>query len=145
LADGTKIPRGSNVTVLTDNMLSPTIYSDPQKFDPYRYLNMRKNPGEENKWQFVTTSPEHIGFGHGMHACPGRFFASNEVKVALVFLLLRFEWKVDESYAIEENGEEKQAAVKYIGTEMIVDPDMKILFKRRQPEIDIMSCLHGPL
>jgi hypothetical protein len=28
-----------------------------------------------------------------MHACPGRFFASNEVKVAVIFLLLRFEWK----------------------------------------------------
>jgi len=38
----------------------------------------------------------YIGFGHGMHACPGRFFAGNELKVALAHLLLKYDWKMPE-------------------------------------------------
>jgi cytochrome P450 len=32
-----------------------------------------------------------MGFGHGQHACPGRFFASNEIKVALCHILLKYD------------------------------------------------------
>jgi len=32
-------------------------------------------------------------FGYGRHACPGRFFAANELKVIIVKILERFEIK----------------------------------------------------
>lgn len=51
--------------------------------------------GKENKHQFVTTSPDSIAFGHGSHACPGRFFASNEIKVVLVELLRRWDFRLE--------------------------------------------------
>jgi cytochrome P450 len=31
--------------------------------------------------------------GHGKSACPGRFFASSEVKILFAHLLLNYEWK----------------------------------------------------
>lgn len=48
-------------------------------------------PGKSNAYQFVTTSLDSIVFGHGNHACPGHFFASNEIKAMLVELLRHWE------------------------------------------------------
>lgn len=70
--------------ISSHRMWSPDIYEDPEKFDGYRFLNRRKVPGLEMKSQLVSTSTDHLGFSHGKHACPGRFFAANEVKIAMV-------------------------------------------------------------
>jgi cytochrome P450 len=48
-------------------------------------------PGKENTLLLVSMIPEYIGFGYGIHACPGRFFAANEVKIALIFMLLNYD------------------------------------------------------
>ena len=56
--------------------LPPT--EDLEKFDIYRWLRLRETPEFANKAHFVSTSPDHLAFGHGMHACPGRFFATVE-------------------------------------------------------------------
>ncbi|KAI9806379.1 MAG: hypothetical protein M1825_006494 [Sarcosagium campestre] len=39
----------------------------------------------------VTTSPSFLAFSHGRHACPGRFFAANEIKLLLAYLTLNYE------------------------------------------------------
>jgi hypothetical protein len=74
--DGVKIPKGQMVAVLTDGMRDPKIYKDPNEFDAWRFVKLAKETGDSNHWQFVTTSQDHFGFGHGVHACPGRFFAA---------------------------------------------------------------------
>ncbi|KAI8154212.1 Cytochrome P450 monooygenase 1 [Colletotrichum sp. SAR 10_70] len=93
LSDGTRIPKGAYTMVALDKMEDPAIFEDDSGYHPRRFLEMRQKPGQENKWQFVTTGPEHLAFGHGLHSCPGRFFASNEIKVILVYLLIKYEWK----------------------------------------------------
>lgn len=45
----------------------------------------------------VTTSDIHLAFGHGRHACPGRFFVAHELKLIGAALLLDYDIK-----AIEE-------------------------------------------
>ncbi|KAH8886196.1 ent-kaurene oxidase, partial [Thozetella sp. PMI_491] len=92
LSDGTVLPKDSRIMVTT-NFMDPAIYSEPEKFDVARFMRMRAQPGQENAWQYVTTNPEHLLFGHGQHACPGRFFASNEIKIALCHLLLKYDWR----------------------------------------------------
>ncbi|KAH7049327.1 cytochrome P450, partial [Macrophomina phaseolina] len=101
LADGTRLPKGANVAVPATCMQSKAVFGDDaDNFDGYRFLRLREMAGQENRWQYVTTSAEMFGFGHGMsptsscmHACPGRFFASNELKIAIAHLLLMFDWK----------------------------------------------------
>jgi hypothetical protein len=44
----------------------------------------------------TTPSEEHLGFGHGIQACPGRFFAVNEIKLILVYFLMNSEFKQSE-------------------------------------------------
>ncbi|EXJ93891.1 hypothetical protein A1O1_02284 [Capronia coronata CBS 617.96] len=41
--------------------------------------------------QFIATSPTYLGFGHGRHACPGRFFAANELKLLIAYLVMRYD------------------------------------------------------
>lgn len=35
----------------------------------------------------VTTQPSFLSFGHGRHACPGRFFAAQEMKLMLAYMV----------------------------------------------------------
>ncbi|KAB8291536.1 hypothetical protein EYC80_006337 [Monilinia laxa] len=63
----------------------------PSTFSPFRWSSLRSIPGNESKYQFVSTSKEAMNFGHGNHACPGRFFADAELKVVMVELLTNWD------------------------------------------------------
>lgn len=91
--------------------------------------------GKENKHQFVTTSPESLSFGHGNHACPGRFFASNEMKVVLIELLRNWEFRLQGD--VERKGGEDKRPKNHID-ELGITPNMfaKLDFKRRE-EVDL--------
>lgn len=134
LSDGKIIPKGANMVVSAHRMRDESIFPEPTTYDGYRFYKIRQEPGNENKHQLVMTSQEHMGFGYGLHACPGRFFASNEIKVLLVHLLMKYDWKFAED-------QHQQRPKSYeIGTEIVCDPTVKLLFKARKPEIDV-ACL----
>lgn len=73
------------------------------EFDGFRFYKLRKIPGNENKHQFVVTSSDSLNFGHGNHACPGRFFASNEIKIVLIELLRNWDFRFLEGNGRPEN------------------------------------------
>ncbi|KAL4972047.1 cytochrome P450 [Aspergillus desertorum] len=98
LSDGTVIPKRSNLIVSSQRMWDVSIYPSPEKFDPYRFLRLRETPGHETSAQFVSPSPEHMGFGFGKHACPGRYFAANEIKIALCHILLKYDFQLTEAW-----------------------------------------------
>ncbi|MCJ1377217.1 hypothetical protein MMC17_000309 [Xylographa soralifera] len=71
------------------------IQPSPATFDGLRFHRLRTAPGASpHAHQFVTTGPSSMTFGHGKFACPGRFFASNESKMILATLLLKYELKL---------------------------------------------------
>lgn len=123
LSDGSFLPRGSYLTLYYDARTDATFFPDPDRFDPYRSLRAREEPGKENMHQFVSTSPESIGFGHGIHACTGRFFANNEIKIMLCHLLKYYDWKLPE-------GTGKPDPI-ILGAEMIVNPAAKLMYRKR--------------
>lgn len=41
----------------------------------------------------VTTSDTFLSFGHGRHACPGRFFAATEMKLLLAYIAMNYDVK----------------------------------------------------
>ncbi|KAI3531126.1 ent-kaurene oxidase [Colletotrichum filicis] len=93
LHNGTKIPKGTKLIVSTSKSWDTDKYPNPEKFNSYRFLRMRKEQGLETA-QFVSTTPNALGFGMGKHACPGRFFAANELKIALSHILLKYDFKL---------------------------------------------------
>lgn len=44
--------------------------------------------------QFATTERTQLNFGHGKAACPGRFFASLEIKIILVRFIMNYDFKL---------------------------------------------------
>jgi cytochrome P450 len=42
-------------------------------------------------YALVSTSADYQPFGHGRHACPGRFFAANELKLLLAYMVLNYD------------------------------------------------------
>jgi cytochrome P450 len=133
LSDGTRIHKGGHLAVATERMRDPAVYSDPERWDGYRFLNMRQNtPGKEYAAQLVSTGADHLGFGHGEHACPGRFFAANEVKIALVHILLMYDFRLPK-------GVEPRVMVR--GFSLAADPKAKLELRRREGGDEILQQL----
>ncbi|KAF2655356.1 cytochrome P450 [Lophiostoma macrostomum CBS 122681] len=93
LSDGTVIPKGSTLMVVNDWAHSSEHFPNADTFDMSRFVKLRERTGEENQHLFSTPSADQMGFGFGEHACPGRFFASNEIKIALCILLLEYDFE----------------------------------------------------
>ncbi|KZT10575.1 cytochrome P450, partial [Laetiporus sulphureus 93-53] len=82
LSDGTYLPAGTLVAgAALATHYDEKHYKRADVFEPFRFSDMCAEESERMKHQFVSTSPEYIPFGHGKHACPGRFFAANELKL----------------------------------------------------------------
>jgi cytochrome P450 len=129
LSDGTYIPAGTFIYIGPIPMKDPKNFTTPEKFDGYRFLKLRNVPGAENKNQFVTTSPDCTVFGHGHHACPGRFFASNELKLLISHLIMYYDWK------LPDNQTSVQPMIN--GTSRSPNSRQKLLYKSREPEVPL--------
>ena len=104
LPDGTTIPKGSMIGAATQEIArDPQLWKDPENFDGFRFEKLRQVAGNENRYQFVTTGINSMQFGHGKHACPGRFFAANEIKLILVRLITDYDVKLPEGEGRPKN------------------------------------------
>lgn len=128
LSDGTIISKGTGILVSSQRMWDPEVFDEPEKWDGYRFYNMRQQPGQEHLAQLVSTSPDHLAFGHGLHACPGRFFAANEIKITLVFLIMRYDWQLPKG---------QQPRILANTLRLFGDPSLQLNMRRRDQEIDI--------
>ncbi|KAF2260298.1 cytochrome P450 monooxygenase [Lojkania enalia] len=125
LSNGLILPKGSHIGVAAGiNALDPELYPNPQEFDGFRFLKLRNMPGNENKYQFVTTGPDQLHFGIGSHACPGRYFAAYEIKMLLSKMLMDYDFKL----AGGENERPKDVA---IDVRVIPNPMAHVAWKKR--------------
>ncbi|KAF9768909.1 hypothetical protein IL306_013732 [Fusarium sp. DS 682] len=129
LPNGDILKKGDRVIGETTHMWSSEYYHNALEFDAYRYLKMRQT-GDDKKAHLVSTSADHLGFGHGLHACPGRFFAANEIKILLCHLLLKYDWKLPEGTKPKPT---------HTGWKLIGDLSVNLLVRRRTEELDIDS------
>jgi cytochrome P450 len=129
LSDGTVIPKGAHLCVPNVRTYDPAVYENPTVFNGRRFYDLSQQTGEATKHQFVTTSDDYIPFGHGKTACPGRFFASNEIKIMLAHLLLQYDWKFP-----DDQGRPKETSH---GPDCMANPKARILFKTRKPEVSL--------
>ncbi|KAJ5155044.1 uncharacterized protein N7500_010483 [Penicillium coprophilum] len=133
LPNGTEIPTGTPVMVTNDVAGDASIYPDPDVFDGYRYLRMREG-ADKARAPFTTTGQNHLGFGYGKYACPGRFFAATEIKIALCHMLLKYEWRLVK---------DKPHSVIASGFASFRDPRASIEVRRRVPVGEELAVLTG--
>ncbi|KAI1800659.1 cytochrome P450 oxidoreductase GliF [Daldinia bambusicola] len=95
LSVGPTIPAGATICVDAQAInRSPDLWQDPDKFDMDRFYNLRRLPGNESRYHFLTTASDSPGWGDGTQACPGRFFATSTIKIAFAHILLNYDIKL---------------------------------------------------
>ncbi|KAK0196199.1 cytochrome P450 [Armillaria mellea] len=95
-SDGTVVPAGSHIAVAgLGTHLDEENYEDPLEFRPWRFSEKRKQEGQSVRHQMVTPGLDYVFFGHGRSTCPGRFFAVNELKALMSYVLMNFDIKMD--------------------------------------------------
>jgi cytochrome P450 len=96
LSDGTLL-RSGTLTFSPSNAIASdcAIYPNADTFDGLRFYNLRKASAEGgNKYQLTSISNTQMPFGAGRHACPGRWFASHEIKLVIASLISRYEFRL---------------------------------------------------
>ncbi|KIJ12301.1 hypothetical protein PAXINDRAFT_14916 [Paxillus involutus ATCC 200175] len=123
-SDGTVVPKGTIIHAASHaTHLDNEIYENAGAFDPFRFANMRDEDRDGAKHSFVSTSFEYLAFGHGKLACPGRFFAANELKSMLAHLVLTYDIK------LEDNSTPPRSW--YIVLHIVAHPTAKVMFRKR--------------
>ncbi|KAI0060667.1 cytochrome P450 [Artomyces pyxidatus] len=96
-------------------------YPRADVFDGFRFAKLRESEG--TKHQLASTTPEYLAFAHGRHACPGRFFAANELKAMLAHIVLTYDVKFPEGCDFPPD--------RFVGT--VSSPGQAdLLFRKRQ-------------
>ncbi|KAI1260236.1 cytochrome P450 [Xylariaceae sp. FL1019] len=90
LPDGSHIPCGTKVGISGYSVHHDEAnYPNAMQYDAFRFAH---DESEDKKPQgLINTSEKFMGFSHGSHACPGRFFATNQLKIALGHIALLYE------------------------------------------------------
>ena len=121
-SDGTTIPRGTSVAVSSHDVhLNDKVYEDPLRFDGFRFSKMREESAKNVG--MVSSSPDHIPFGHGRHVCPGRHFAAYELKLMLAHIVMTYDVKLEI--------EGVRPPDKWVMISCIPNPNANILFRKR--------------
>lgn len=104
LSDGIVLSKGAHVSMAVNAIQNdPEVTPDPEVFDGLRYYKLRQQDGEGHLHQFSTTQERVLNFGHGANSCPGRFFASLEIKIILVRLIMDYDWKLPDGQSRPAN------------------------------------------
>ncbi|KAJ7765292.1 cytochrome P450 [Mycena metata] len=90
LPNGLVILKGNYVGVLMEG-----VHFDEDIY-PFRFSRVREEAEKfadkpHTHEDLLTTSLHFLFFSHGVHACPGRFFATNNLKLILAHLLINYE------------------------------------------------------
>jgi cytochrome P450 len=121
-SDGTIIPQGTFVSVSTHNVhFNDKVYEDPLRFDGFRFSSMRE--GSAKKVGMVSSSPDHLPFGHGRHVCPGRYFAACELKLMFAHIVATYDVKLEI--------EGVRPPDMWIMSSCVPNPNANVLFRKR--------------
>ena len=112
--DGTHLPQGTRLGTATYSIHhDDSVYNNALTYDAFRFSRVREtalansrsegNGGaskdelakllESKNLSTVTTSDSFLSFGHGRHACPGRFFAAMEMKLLVGYIVMNYDVK----------------------------------------------------
>lgn len=83
-------------------------YAEPDTFNPFRFasssLSLDPSTSKATSSKPIVcvpasltlpaTSSTFLAWGHGKHACPGRFFAASIMKLMLAYFVLNFDFRL---------------------------------------------------
>lgn len=122
---GMLIPKGTTVGAnMIDAHFHPSMWGDnADEFDPYRFIKLEKETGKT--LQLATSTLYIVAFGYGRHACPGRFFAAQEMKLMMAYFLYYYDMRLE-----GQDGERPKNS--WMGGGNLPDAKARIIIRRRQ-------------
>lgn len=131
--EGIELPKGALISFLGHPLqCDPEVFEQPFQYDPFRFSRIREaaasqdgKPGQAHL-SFVSTSPQHLPFGHGSHSCPGRFLVDFEIKMILSYVLNHYDVAFPEEY----NG--KRPSNVWVTEAFTPPPGAKLRVRRRK-------------
>jgi len=112
MSDGLHLPQGTRIGTSTYSIHHDNnVYENAKTYDAFRFSRVRAGAAksstangamnkeylakvlEAKNLSTVTTSDTFLSFGHGRHACPGRFFAATEMKLLLAYIIMNYDVK----------------------------------------------------
>ncbi|KXN83234.1 Ent-kaurene oxidase [Leucoagaricus sp. SymC.cos] len=127
-SDGTVIPAGTLVGIAAAAMnRNEASFPEADKFRGFRFAEMRKGDGELDsiRHQMVSLETDQIVFGHGRHACPGRFLAVNEIKAMFAHILMNYDVQL-------ESGSKERPPNLAIEASIIPNQKAKMMFRKKK-------------
>ncbi|KAJ7302011.1 cytochrome P450 [Mycena albidolilacea] len=107
-SDGTVLPQGAFLSIAARpahfDPFYIANYENPATFDGFRFARERAehishydpNDSQDNfKKHMTSVGVDHLPFGTGKHACPGRFFAATVLKAMLAHLVINYDVKAE--------------------------------------------------
>ncbi|KAG8167283.1 hypothetical protein KVR01_002972 [Diaporthe batatas] len=132
LSNGQFIPAGAIIEIPGHSIVhDPERFDRPDEFDAFRHSRARhaegldgeKKAGAGAANQVVSTSLNNLPFGYGKLACPGRFFAVNEIKMIVARAILDYDIQ------LTDGATERYPNIEY-NEANIPDPTKDLMFKR---------------
>lgn len=105
--------------------MDPSLYPSPEVYDPFRFCKPQhiNSPELSGRVQYVASNPSSLGFGYGRHACPGRFFAAQEIKAIMAYILRHYDMQFSE-------GQGRPPSMP-VETQLLPDPTATVEFRMR--------------
>ncbi|KAF4830107.1 Cytochrome P450 monooxygenase ATR2 [Colletotrichum tropicale] len=141
LPNGQAIPTGVILEVPSHAInYDETIHASPDVFDALRFYEIRKEKEAALKSkmaaedafaeaatnnQFASVGDTNLAFGYGRNACPGRFFAANEMKMILATTFLKYDLKMPDGCT------ERYKNLTF-GSQSVPDPTKTIMVRQRK-------------
>ncbi|KAF4868417.1 Cytochrome P450 monooxygenase ATR2 [Colletotrichum siamense] len=141
LPNGQTIPTGVILEVPSHAInYDETIHASPDVFDALRFYKVRKEKEAALKSkmsvedafaeaatnnQFASVGDTSLAFGYGRNACPGRFFAANEMKMILATTFLNYDLKMPDGCT------ERYKNLTF-GSQSVPDPTKTIMVRSRK-------------
>ncbi|KZV83351.1 cytochrome P450 [Exidia glandulosa HHB12029] len=129
-SDGTHVKKGQLVAAASRaTHYDGSIYPEPDKFDGFRFYNENEEKEDELSLpnRLVSTSFDFLTFGTGRHACPGRFWAANEMKAMMAYMLTHYDMKM------EHEGEVPKE--QWFGSAVVPDRSARMMLRKREAQV----------
>ncbi|KAM4065656.1 cytochrome p450 [Hirsutella rhossiliensis] len=92
LPDGHRVPRGTWLCLSSGDIQSDDdSFEEARSFKPFRWVSKLAESETDKGPTLPLTSGKYFVFGHGRHACPGRWYSFHVMKVVIAYLLVNYE------------------------------------------------------
>ncbi|KAF9445594.1 cytochrome P450 [Macrolepiota fuliginosa MF-IS2] len=129
-SDGTFIPKNTVlVAPVAAVQYDEANYPNAHEFQGFRFVDQKGDGDESSRRSFVSLTSDYFPFGHGNHACPGRFFAASSMKLVLTHLLINYDFMLEKGATA---GGGKRPNDFFVGVVRIPNQQARLLFRKRQ-------------